>query len=309
MIPRKNSLRATVILLALGAGGATGLGEDRIEASGYSAEYLLYEPIVLEVRLILDEPFVIDPDNAEETLRQLKRLHRRLDAVLLRGGDAVQEFWLTSPDYEREDGVDGELCAQVLGFIGKSDKRGEAFAHFEEPGEYEIVVRDSERGVESEPVSVLLRAPARDEIPAAELFKDSFAGVITAVVKGKADADTRRRFERLAEHYPNTPYGKYATVLLAKVTFGRTLAVHRNEKGATVWQPVVDELRKAASVFAGRHPLRGELLFSLARAQVSRGDLRSARQTLEVLSGDFTDGNWAEKARKFVGELSRDEQP
>ena len=309
MIPRKNSLRATVILLALGAGGATGLGEDRIEASGYSAEYLLYEPIVLEVRLILDEPFVIDPDNAEETLRQLKRLHRRLDAVLLRRGDAVQEFWLTSPEYEREDAVDGVLCAQVMGFVGKSGKRGQTFTHFEEPGVYELVVRDSERGMQSDPVSVVFRAPARDEIPAGQLFKDSFPGIITTILKGKTNPDTRKRFERLAERYPDTPYGKYATALLAKVTYTSTLAAHRNEHAATIWQPVVDALSKATTIFGGRHPLRGELLFSLARAQVSRGDLRSARQTLEVLSGDFTDGNWAEKARKFVGELSGDEHP
>lgn len=308
MILHEDSLRrAVLIVLALGAGYTTGRGDDRIKSSAYSPEYLLYEPTVFEVCLILDEPFAIDPDDPEESLRQLRRLQRRFDAILLRSGATVQEFWLTSPDFQREDAVDDRLCAQVMGFVGKSDKRGQTFTHFEEPGIYEIVVRDLEHDVESQPVGVRLRAPVGDEIPAAQLFKESFPGVITTVVKGEADADTQRGFERLARLYPSTPYGKYATVLLAKMKFASTLAAHDNEGGRTVWQPVVDELRKASSVFGERHPLRAELLFSLAHAQVLGGDVRGARQTLEALSKDFTDGKWTEKARKYLSELPSDE--
>ena len=304
MILRENVLRTGVLtVLALGAGCASGRGEDRIESSPYSPEYLLYEPTVLEVCLILDQPFVIDPDDPEGSLDQLRRLHRRFDAILLRNGHKVQKFWLTSPDFQREDAIDGRLCAQVMGFVGKSDKRGQNFTHFEEPGIYEIIVRDLEHGVESQAVGVRLRPPTGDEIPAAQLFKESFPGVITTIIKGEADADTQRLFERLAALYPSTPYGKYAVVFLAKMKFASTFATHNNEGGPTVWRPVVEELTGACSVFGGRHPLRAELLFFLARAQVFAGHTLDARRTAEVLSREFPETQLGRKGRALLEEL------
>jgi len=304
MILHENSLRrAVLIVLALGAGYTTGRGEDRIESSAYSPEYLLYEPTVFEVRLILDEPFVIDPDDPEESLRQLRRLHRRFDAILLRSGATVQEFWLTSPDFQREDAIDGRLCAQVMGFVGKSDKRGQTFTHFEEPGIYEIVVRDLEHGVESQAVGVRLRAPVGDEIPAAQLFKKSFPGALMMILKQKADEKTIGCFERLASEYPETLYGKYAIVSLALIRWKETFRERNIKGGAQVWGPVAAELTKAAATFDGPHPLRGQALFDLARAQVWAGQATEARRTAQTLSTDFPTGELGHKGRQLLSEL------
>jgi len=299
-----NTLKCAAICLLFQVLAAQTIKGDSLEAKVYQEDFLLYEPLVLAVRLHLDEPFIPNMEDPHEALKQLRKLRRRLVGEIREDDTVIYRIPLSTPEFLPASEPTSDFRATVIGFLGRTDERGQAFTHFERVGSYLIVVRDLEQGVEANPIRLRISDPEEEEASAADLFRSAFPMAVMSIIEQKADEKTRGCFERLASEYPETPYGKYAIVSLALMHYNATFAEHNNKGGAPVWAPVAEELTKAVGAFNGWHPLRGHALFRLALAQILAGESSDARRTAQTLCRQFSGGRWARKAHALLAELA-----
>ncbi|MGB2987474.1 MAG: hypothetical protein WBE26_16545 [Phycisphaerae bacterium] len=296
-----------VAIMCLGVGGFADLaGADRLTAKLHSDSAVLYELIVVRVELHLDEAFLPPDvvDDAYEANRQLQRLRRRLGLELREpGGEKVSKGILIL-ELPRPTEPAHVLAAPGVAFLGWADPKTDEFHHWTRPGIFKLVVVDRENGLESNEMPITLKVLPQTEVEAARIFKQCGVDALAPLV-GEQLRQTKSMelFRRLVAEYPETMYGKYAIVSLALMHYKATFAEHNNKGGAQVWGPVAAELTKAAAVFDGAHPLRGQSLFRLALAQVLAGESSDARRTAQTLCREFSDGKWARKAHALLAEL------
>ena len=266
---------------------------------------LLYEPLVVQVTLTLDEPFIPNAQDPHEALKQLGRLRRRLYIELREpGAEKMSEGFLAYIAFPRAEEPTRGFRATGLGFLGRDEQGGEGFAHWKNPGDYVVVVTDKENRLESNEIAVTLRTPKGTDLEAARIFQAGGLDAMNLIVQQEySRKETLVGFQRLARDYSETPYGKYAMVSLALIRWKNTFARHNVNGEASVWIPVVAELKEAAKSFDGSHPLRGQALFQLARAQVLAGSISQARHTAVTLCAEFANGVLEHKARALLSEL------
>jgi len=271
----------------------------------HKEKVLLYEPLVVEVTLNLEEPFRRTVDDPHEADRQLHRLRRRLYAVLKDADDeALCKGLIGCLAFTPTEEPTSEFEDTGLAFLQSPNRKG-GFLHSERTGTYTLVVRDRERGMESNAVPITIVAPRGEEVGAAEVFTQNSAKVARAIIEPGAQGSVVPSLARLASEFPETPYGKYAIASLALRHFEVTMAEHNIKGGAAVWSPIAAELRKAASRFTGRHPLREKVLLDLATAYAYAGDIVKSREAANALVSDFPNSKSTKEATQLLNELRR----
>lgn len=294
-----------IVVTALG-GAADSAGADRLAARLYDDSLLLYEPIVVHVELHLDKAFIPPEvlDDPYEANRQLGRLRRWLTLELRElGGEKVSGGILVI-EFPRPSEPAQVLAATGLALLGRADPKTDEFHHWTRPGTFKLVVLDNENALESNEMSITFKIPSGMEFNAARIFTECGVDAIAALVGERPRrSESTELLRSLAAEYPETVYGKYAVVAVALLRWKDTFAQHNSKGGAEVWGPVAAELKRAAATFEGAHPLRGQALFDLARAQVWAGQMSEVRRTVETLATDFPTGELGRKARQLRSEL------
>jgi len=297
------SLGVCLMLALSQAPAAQNANGDSLAANVYRKSFLLYEPLVVEVTLHLEEPFRPDVEDPHEAVRQLGRLRRRLDVELRdQHNETVRKGLLCDAEFLPTESPAHDFQAGGLAFLQGPDRKGE-FLHSELTGTFMMVIRDRGTKLESNALRITIVAPTEDATVAAQLFKDSFPGALMMILEQKADEKTLEHFERLASEYPETPYGKYALASLALIRWNNTRREQNDKGGQEIWGPVAADLAKAVGAFDGWHPLRGQALFRLSIAQVMAGNSAEARRTAQMLSTDFPTGELGHKTRQLLSEL------
>jgi hypothetical protein len=289
-----------IVVAALGVSRAWG---DSLTVGTYKDSYLLYEPLVVEVTLHLDDPFIPGMEDPREALEQLRRLRRRLYVELRDDkGEKMSKALVCGTEFLPSEEPRSEFRASGLAFP-QAPERGGDFVPWEETGSFLLVVQDRERRLESNTISVSIRSPSRLETRASQIFREALPEAAKVMLEAESGNRSWAGLERLARDYPETVYGKYAIVSLALVRWKETFKEHNNKGEAEVWGPVAAELTKAATLFDGAHRLRERVLFDLARAHAFAGQSSEARRTAETLSSEFPDGEFGRKAQAMLAEL------
>ncbi len=281
---------------------------DSLTANVCKESFLLYEPLAVEVTVHLEEPFRPGADDPREAARQLRRLRRRFDIVLQDPNNKmVCKGLLCGAEFVPTDGPASEFTTSGLAFPQERDRGGD-FVHSEHTGAYTLLVRDREYGLESNPIAITVRNPGKTRREAAEFFRSSFPVALTAILEHEGSEETLRRFDHLAREFPDTPYGEYAIVSLALMQYKTTFAAHNSGADPRVWAPVATELRKAASVFDGWHPLREKALLDLAVAYALADDIADSRRVAQTLISEFPNSKSAQKAAQLLKETRQTEE-
>ena len=298
--------RALIILALIAVSGARG---DSLTVSVYKDSYVLYEPLVVDVVLHLDDPFMPGMDDPYKALEQVRRLHRRLYVELRdHNGDKMSRALLCGTEFRPSEEPCSEFRATGLA-IPQAPERGGEFVPWEGIGPFLLVLQDYERGLESNSILVSIKSPTGSATPAAQMFKQCGADMLAPLLGERPhDTESKDLFRRLAAEYGDTPYGKYAMVSLALVRYRSTFAEHNNKGGASVWDPVVADLAKAVEAFSGWHPLREKALFHLAVAEALAGNYASAKQHAGVLAKEFPSGEYGTKGNKLIAEIANTER-
>jgi hypothetical protein len=289
-----------IVITALGASRA---GGDSLRARVYQDSYLLFEPLVVEVTLHLDEPFMPGMEDPYKALEQLRRLHRRLYVELRDNeGEKASKTLLCGAEFLPSEDRRSEFRTTGLAFPQTPDRGGD-FVPWEGTGSFLLVVRDYEHRLESNAMPVSIRSPAGSEGQAAQIFRKGSPEVAKALLQSDGGNSARGVLERLAHEYSDTLYGKYAFASLALIRWNNTRREHNDKGGQEIWGPVAEELAKAATAFEAPHPVRARVLFELARAQGLAGHRSEARRTAETLSSEFPDTEFGRKAKAMVTKL------
>jgi len=297
-------LRKSALPVCLALGGFVGLARaDTLTAKLYGDNVLLYELIVVRVELHLDDAFLPPEvlDDPYEANRQLWRLRRRLRIELRRPeGEKVCDGILPL-EFPRPTEPVRVLANTGFAFLGRADPKTDEFHHWAEAGIFKLVVVDEEHGLKSNEMSITLEVPPASELEASRLFKECGLDAIAPLLGEQPQhAQSIELLHRLGENHVETVYGKYATASLALCRSSKTRREHNDKGGREVWEPVADELARAAKRFEPPHPVLAKLLFELATAQGLAGQRAEARQAAETLSSEFPDTEFGRKAKAML---------
>ncbi|MBU0717283.1 MAG: tetratricopeptide repeat protein [Planctomycetes bacterium] len=281
---------------------------DRLTATLLSDNTVLYELIVVRVDLHFDDAF-LPPEavnDAYEANRQLGRLRRHLELELREPSGEKMSSALLILEFPRPTEPAHVLTAPGVALLGRADPKTDEFHHWTRLGRFKLMVVDRENGLESNEMSITIQDVPQKELEASRMFRQCGVDALVPLVGEQLrQSKSIELFQRLVGEYPESLYGKYAMVSLALIRWKETFAQHNNKGGAEVWGPVAADLAKATAAFDGWHPLRGQALFELARAQALAGQFPEALRTTQTLCTDFPDGQLGEKARALLSELNR----
>jgi len=293
---------AFIVLALIGVSGARG---DSLTVSVYKDNYVLYEPLVVDVVLHLDDPFMPGMDDPDKALEQLRRLHRRLYVELRNhNGDKMCKALLCGTEFRPTEEPCSEFRATGFAFPQAPERTGE-FVPWEATGPFLLVLEDYERVLESNSILVSISPPSGSAMRGAQIFRQCGADMLAPLLgKQLRHAESQELLRRLAVEYGDTAYGRYAMVSLALVRYTSTFAEHNNKGGASVWDPVVADLAKAVEAFSGWHPLREKALFHLAVAEALARNYASAKQHAGVLAKEFPSGEYGTKGDKLIAEIA-----
>lgn len=281
---------------------------DSLTAESSKDTYYLFEPIVVNVRLHLDEPFVRVRDDPLEATRQRRRLRRNLDAELRDGQDVLCEAALSTKFDAREDHA-MDLYSTGVGILGEMMRDGDdvVFRFWATAGDYTLVVLDRDHRLESNEVSISIVAPEGDAVPASELFRSGGLATVPALVGIEYGEKVRPVFEQLAKEHPDTVYGKYAKVGLA-LLHAEALRNRRVKAEPGTYPALAKDLKEAITLFEAGHPLRSRALWHLARTQRAPTVAGDPEETIRQLLSETNDGQMIREARDFLKEMARHRQ-
>ncbi len=270
-------------------------------------EVLQCEPVVLNVGLQLDEPLRDAGDPASQ-IAQDARLRRKLRGRLQRDGADVCSFPLLGGEFIACDQSRQRFQATFVTMITyRPVPKERQHRYWDEPGHYSLVVSDVEHDLNSGNARLTIAGASGSAADAKRLFQVGEAQVaaMQMILEHRGDTETIGAFERLAELYPETPYGKYAQVCLSLRTWEQTSETHGSKGGDAVWNPVASKLIASARLLDVGNPLRQEAMLQGARAQGYAGAYGQARDTLNALREQAPLSKYAPIATQAIEELSR----
>lgn len=273
----------------------------QLEAHALNAVLAPGEPLVVEVVLRLPTLSTATATTSQSAV-DLRILHRRLEARLMRAGETVTEFPLFGPDFSPEGSSSGLFKSVHIGVISRHKPESSSYVRFDHPGQYTLIVYDTaDRDLPpSTGVPVSIRELKRDEKESYSLFRTiSPAEMLTILMEQELTPTTTTVLHDVALQYPSTIYGKYATVSMALCDFKRSLKTHGNKGGQPTWDPIVERLEKASELFSWKHPLREAVVFRLAQSQAFAKRYAQARITASNLADHASN----HKSRHMVGRL------
>ncbi len=287
-----------VALIALGGVGRVDGESLELKVSRY--QYMLKEPLVLRVvftstdpkNVLLDEPL---PHNvrARRLLGELRKDAERVCDVFL-----VYSGALSSTEANIVDALG------VAGSFTAAEGGAGTFVFWESPGEFELVVFDSARREESEPVHISLVAPDAELGRAANLFGEGGLSTMWALVGHTYGKAAEPFFQQLKEEYPNTTFAHYASMGL--VLRRADLWLSRRMSGESITDSageLVDDLNRCSDFFEPAHPLRGQALFAAAKVRAAAGEFGEAEKTIDRLLEFAQDTSLREKVKQYRVEM------
>lgn len=271
--------------------------------------YYLFEPIIVNVTLHLEEPFVKVRDDPVEATRQDLRLRRHLYVQVEDGQGTACEIWLGRVFHATES-IQRDFQATIFVLVGTmmGPQRGESvFRFWKTPGNYTLVVVDRDNRLESKEVPITILAPEDDAITASELFQSGGLATWLGLYAGEDGERAQPLFERLAREHPTTIYGKYARMALALLR-ADNLRNRRVKAEPGTYPGLAKELKVVITLFEPGHPLRSRTLWHLARTQQAPSVAGDPEETMRQLLGETNDGQMIREARNFLKEMARHRQ-
>ena len=308
-VDRKLQVTPVWLLLLLG-----GLPYERALADSLSAEsvkdaYYLFEPVVLKVTLRLDEPFVRVGNDPGEASRQARRLRCKLIAELRDVRGPVSEAMLGGGSFDTCEDLGTRFEARTIGVFGEIMREQDemVFRFWHTPGKYIVVVVDRDHGMVSNDIPITIIAPEGNGIPAAELFQSGGLPTLPALHGLEYGERVQAVFERLANEYSDTVYGKYAKIglLLRRIEQRRVDGIRAEPEAL---RDLATELRQAVTLFEAGHPLRSRALYYLAGVQRAPGVAGNPQQTIRQLLSETSDGQMTGMARQLLNDIIRQKQ-
>ena len=247
------------------------------------------EPLIFDIILRLDEPLVESDDPRQQTENAL-RLRRRYDGDLSANGEVLAAVGIFgAPSYPEFNDARTELRGTYWGFIRRENPSTHEKEFHGEAGEYSLVVRDRHNPhvEEAAPVTVAVLEPTGAHEAARRVFeKPGLPYVARMIGNGRMDDETVAAMRQVANDFPDTAYGNYATASLALWDLKEAERLGL-KKGADEWKPIVERTQKACDEFPEWHPLRVRLTPLLAGAQFGAGEFDKSRKTIAELRAKY----------------------
>lgn len=272
---------------------------DSLTISTSEDSFQLYEPIILNLTLHLDPPYQIILDDPLEATRQQRRLIGRFEAELRDGNETLCSTLLSGAPFTPLRNGQTDFHVTALGCLGtqKSAAPRNEFFFWDRPGKFILVVRDPLGGMESNEIAIEFTEPENDD--AAELFRSGRLDTLMLIHQQYEHSEAAVPiFEKLAEDFPDSAFGKYARMSLAlRRADPESWLPRRSEMDSGKFQALAADLKEAISLFKPGHPLRNRALFHLARVQPATGTESIFEQTLRQLSSETHDEYWIHTAQ------------
>lgn len=253
-------------------------GALRIHLSTPKKALVTYEPLTLQIEYH-------HPD--------IEKVEPKL--LLKINGKTVREQGTLFPRKFRRSQNDTSVLMVELFYDGREKKH-----FFDRAGSYTLFVKDQEKGIESNPLEIHVRAPTEREKEALALFvgsEDRLVTFLTENTQGDAEAD----FETICTTYPDTVYAAYVSCSLGlkKLRELQQNPVKRKDEG---FKKALPYFKRAVGRVPGSK-LEETALFHLAWCQGLSKDYDNCKKNLYLLKKKFPYGSFTSKVDAMLKEL------
>jgi len=296
-----------VILVNVNVFGAV---PSQIELSVKQDEIRVGEPLIMELRMIWDEPLM-----AQDSNQPLNSVHHSA-SVFIRSvvnKDKIYKYPLLSPLFLRIDGADGRCYKGTFVILYDHGRKSLCFG---DPGTYELEVR---AWTKTSNISKVKVEPASQvEAKAISLLSDPNCYALLLDFYGdEGDKEALlKRVKLVADECEESTLGKWCASLIGRGKFQefmrgkkKSAAALRglHEQGKLQEESLAEAIRylELGSKLPNEIQVRESALFDLVRAEYIRGKDDRVTSLMEELENHYPDGRFGKRVPAMRSELER----
>jgi len=296
--------------VALVSVSVLGAVPSRIEVSVKQDEIRVGEPLIMELRMIWDEPLIAQDSN--QPLNSV--LH--FASVLIRNAaskEKICKYRLFSPSDLRIDGIKG---LRYKGTFVILYDYGEKRLCFGEPGTYELEVRAWTKT--SNTAKVRVEPASKVEARAISLLKDpNCYALLLDFYENEGDKEALlKRVKLVADECEDSTLGKWCASLIGHHKFqefmrgkNKSPAALRGlyEEGQLQEKSFTEAIRylELGSKLPNEIQVRESVLFDLVRAEYIRGKVGRVTSLMDELESHYSNGKLGKRVPEMRAELER----